>query len=107
MHRAAALLQQPDDVLVLDLLVHLELLEGGTQGLEEGAEVAVVGEVGLGQLCIPQGNRNNIIVFLRAPTVQGSHHHHRKTGNGIWHERAITFGPFRVHFISLRACVRS
>lgn len=30
-HGAAALLQQPDDVLVLDLLVHLELLESGAQ----------------------------------------------------------------------------
>lgn len=42
----AALLQLSDDVLVFNLLVHLELLEGGTQGLEEGAEVIVVGEVG-------------------------------------------------------------
>ena len=30
-HGAAALLQQANDVLVLNLLVHLELLEGGTQ----------------------------------------------------------------------------
>lgn len=30
-HGTAALLQQPDDVLVLDLLVHLELLESGAQ----------------------------------------------------------------------------
>lgn len=49
-HGAAALLQQPDDVLVLNLLVHLELLESGAQRLEKGAEVAVVGEVGLRQL---------------------------------------------------------
>lgn len=44
---AAALFQQADDVLVLDLFVHLKLLEGGQQRLEEGAEVADVGEVGL------------------------------------------------------------
>lgn len=47
---AAALLQQLDDVLVLDLLVDLELLEGGTQSLEERAEIIVVGEVRLRQL---------------------------------------------------------
>lgn len=47
---AAALLQQPDDVLVLDLLVHFELLESGAQRLEKGAEVAVVREVGLRKL---------------------------------------------------------
>lgn len=47
---AAALLQQTDDVLVFNLLVHLELLEGGAQGLKKGAEVIVVGEVCLGQL---------------------------------------------------------
>lgn len=34
-HGAAALLQQVDDVLVLDLFVHLELLEGGAQGLKK------------------------------------------------------------------------
>lgn len=47
---AAALLQQLDDVLVLNLLVDLELLEGGTQSLEERAEIIVVGEVRLRQL---------------------------------------------------------
>lgn len=30
-HRAAALLQQADDVLILYLFVHLELLEGGAK----------------------------------------------------------------------------
>lgn len=47
---AAALLQQIDDVFVLDLLVDLELLEGGAERLEERAEVIVVGEVRLCQL---------------------------------------------------------
>lgn len=42
---AAALLQQLDDVLVLNLLVDLELLEGGAQRLEECPEIIVVGEV--------------------------------------------------------------
>ena len=55
MHGAAALLQQADDVLVLDLLMHLELLEGGTQRLEKRAEITVVGEVGFRQL----GGREN------------------------------------------------
>lgn len=49
-HCAAALLQQPDNVLVLNLLMHLELLKCGAQGLEKWAEIIVVGEVGVGQL---------------------------------------------------------
>lgn len=49
-HSAATLLQKADDVLILDLFVHLELLEGGAQWLKEGAEIIVVGEVGLWQL---------------------------------------------------------
>lgn len=47
---AAALLQLIDDVLVLDLLVDLELLEGGAERLEERPEIIVVGEVCLRQL---------------------------------------------------------
>lgn len=47
---AAALLQQLDDVLVLDLLVDLELLEGGAERLEERPEIIVVGEVRLRKL---------------------------------------------------------
>lgn len=42
--------QQPDNVLVLNLLMHLELLKCGAQGLEKWAEIIVVGEVGVGQL---------------------------------------------------------
>lgn len=49
-HSAAALLQQADDVLILDLFMHLELLKGGAQRLKEWAEIIVVGEVGLWQL---------------------------------------------------------
>lgn len=49
-HSATALLQQANDVLILNLLVHLKLLKGGTQRLEERAEIIVVGEVGFGQL---------------------------------------------------------
>lgn len=49
-HSAAALLQQADDVLILDLFMHLELLKGGAQWLKEWAEIIVVGEVGLWQL---------------------------------------------------------
>lgn len=48
-HCAAALLQQPDNVLVLNLLMHFELLKCGAQGLEKWAEIIVV-EVGVGQL---------------------------------------------------------
>ena len=56
-HGAAALLQQADDVLILDLLVHLELLEGGAQRLEKWAEVIVVGEVGFWQLWKTKKNK--------------------------------------------------
>lgn len=49
-HSAATLLQQPNDVLILYLFMHLELFEGGTQGLEKGTEIIVVGEVGFRQL---------------------------------------------------------
>ena len=49
-HGAASLLQQADDALVLNLLVHLELVEGVAQRAQEGPEVLVVGEVGLGKL---------------------------------------------------------
>lgn len=34
-HSAAALLQQADNVLVLNLFMHLELLKGGAQGLKK------------------------------------------------------------------------
>ena len=49
-HSAAALLQQANDVLVLYLLMHLELLKGGAQWLKKWAEIIVVGEVGFWQL---------------------------------------------------------
>lgn len=47
---AAALLQELDDVLILNLFMDLELLEGGAESLEERAEIIVVGEVRLRQL---------------------------------------------------------
>lgn len=49
-HSAAALLQQADDVLILNLFMHLELLKSGAQWLKKRAEIIVVGEVGLWQL---------------------------------------------------------
>lgn len=79
-HGAAALLQQPDDVLVLDLLVHLELLESGAQRLEKGAEVAVVGEVGLRQLH-GRGGQGWMVVTSRAYIVGGKKNNNKTTEN--------------------------
>lgn len=47
---AAALLQQANNVLILNLFMHLELLEGGAQWLKKWPEVFVVWEVGVWQL---------------------------------------------------------
>lgn len=70
MDSAAALLQQSDDVLVFNLLMHLELLKGCTQGLKEGTEVIVVGEVRFRQLWIPKENINKmLVVFLRTSII--------------------------------------
>lgn len=79
-HGAAALLQQPDDVLVLDLLVHLELLESGAQRLEKGAEVAVVGEVGLRQLH-GRGGQGWMVVTSRAYVVGGKKNNNKTIEN--------------------------
>lgn len=49
-HSAAALLQQANNVLILNLFMHLELLEGSAQWLKKWAEIIVVGEVGFWQL---------------------------------------------------------
>lgn len=57
-HSAAALLQQADDALILDLFMHLELLKGGAQWLKEWAEIIVVGEVGVWQLWENKQNKN-------------------------------------------------
>lgn len=69
MHSAAALLQQSDDVLIFNLLMHLELLKGCTQGLEEGTEVIVVGEVGFRQLWIPKENIQKKVSVLLLRTL--------------------------------------
>lgn len=61
-HSAAALLQQADNVLILNLLMHLELLKGGAQWLKKWAEIIVVGEVGLWQLW---KNKRNTHLWLK------------------------------------------
>lgn len=74
---AAALLQQLDDVLVLDLLVDLELLEGGAERLEERPEIIIVGEVRLRQLWVGEGRgvqKNSVNICVRVNIPLSLHH---------------------------------
>lgn len=49
-HGPATLLQQANDALILNLLMHLKLFERLIKGLQKSSEVIVVGKVGLGKL---------------------------------------------------------